>query len=93
MILRANVSPPWSGDNERLHYLLYKNCLISACMSDTVCTIQKKITAVNTFILLGISDYVSCLALRSVNKDLPNNQKVADAIGRKKIQFICLIYS
>lgn len=45
-------------------------------MSDTVCTIQKKFTAVNTFILLGFSDYVSCLALRSFRKrSKPNNQK------------------
>lgn len=52
--------PPLLGNNKPVCDLLYKNFLISACMSDTVCTIpkKKKITAVNTFILLGFSDYV-----------------------------------
>lgn len=54
-------------------------------MSDTVCTIpkkKKKITAVNTFILLGFSDYV--LLTLEIKKE-PNNQekKIADTIRRK----------
>lgn len=62
-IILAYVNLPFSGDNERLHNLLYKNCLISACMSDTICTIA----AVNT--LLGFSDYESCPALKLQKKD------------------------
>lgn len=34
--------------NKPINYFTYKNCLISACMSDTVCTIIQKKSAVNT---------------------------------------------
>lgn len=38
----ASVSPLLPGNNKPVCDLLYKNFLISACMSDTVCTIPKK---------------------------------------------------
>ena len=67
-------------------------------MSDTVCTIQKKFTAVNTFFLLGFSNYVSFFAIWSLKKKnkqkKQKKKKIADTIGgKKKIQLISLIYS
>lgn len=57
-------------------------------MSDTVCTIPKKITAVNTFILLGFSDYVSRLAFRSfkrrLNQIIKTKKKLTQSEGEKK---------
>lgn len=50
-----------------------------------------KITAVNTLFLLGFSDYVSCLALRSFKKTFQIIKKIADTIGENK-NSACLTY-
>lgn len=67
---------------------------MSACMSDTVCTIPIffLFTAVNTFVLLGFSDYVSWSFKKKKKKSL--NQiikKIADTIIGKNAALLMYI--